>query len=301
MKRQFYLICLFMLFGSKYLAAQNQFLVYFDSNQFALNEAEKTRLTEWIRGHQTAKILALYGYTDEKGTAAANDTLAFRRVQQVYQQIQGKVAIRPDFKQRSFGETVKKYGKDAENRNVTIFFLNADELDKEKELIPENKIPETSPPPALLEAQDLPDVFTVDEPDGTERTYKLNREFMAQLANAKPDEKVVLSQLNFVVNTFAIVPESRRILFELLVVMQKKPGLKIGIEGHLCCAPTDRLDLSTQRAKAIYHFLTQQGISKNRITYKGLGTSQPIYPIPEKTDSERAANRRVEIRVVENQ
>jgi outer membrane protein OmpA-like peptidoglycan-associated protein len=59
--------------------------------------------------------------------------------------------------------------------------------------------------------------------------------------------------------------------------------------------PTDKQDLSTQRAKAIKNFLLMKGIDESRVTYKGFGSSQPIFPIPEKDESQRAANRRVEI------
>ena len=95
-------------------------------------------------------------------------------------------------------------------------------------------------------------------------------------------------------------PESRAKMFELLLVMQNNPDLKIEIQGHLCCQPVDRLDLSTKRAKAVYNFLIANEIYKGRLSYKGFGSSQPIYPLPEKNEAERAANRRVEILIVEN-
>jgi flagellar motor protein MotB len=64
--------------------------------------------------------------------------------------------------------------------------------------------------------------------------------------------------------------------------------------------PVDRTDLSTQRAKAIYNFLLNHDIQKDRLSYKGFGSSQPIFALPEKDEQERAANRRVEILIVEN-
>jgi flagellar motor protein MotB len=64
--------------------------------------------------------------------------------------------------------------------------------------------------------------------------------------------------------------------------------------------PNDRLDLSTQRAKAIYSFLVANEIYPGRLSYKGFGSTQPIYSLPEKDEKERAANRRVEILIVQN-
>jgi len=89
-------------------------------------------------------------------------------------------------------------------------------------------------------------------------------------------------------------------MYELLLVLQKNPNLKIEIQGHLCCMPTDRLDLSTQRAKAINNFLIANGVDERRLTYKGFGSSQPVFALPEINESQRAANRRVEIMIVAN-
>ena len=60
-------------------------------------------------------------------------------------------------------------------------------------------------------------------------------------------------------------------------------------------------NLSTQRAKAIASFLRLQGIERDRVTYKGFGSTMPIYPLPEKTLVEAQANRRVEILIISNE
>ena len=139
-----------------------------------------------------------------------------------------------------------------------------------------------------------------ENPNGTKSEFKLDREFMKKVGNAKTGEKLKIDNLNFIINTFAVVNESRGKLYELLLVLQNNPALKIEIQGHLCCMPVDRTDLSTQRAKAIYNFLVFHDINKARLSYKGFGSTDPIYPIPEKDEKERAANRRVEILIVEN-
>jgi outer membrane protein OmpA-like peptidoglycan-associated protein len=123
---------------------------------------------------------------------------------------------------------------------------------------------------------------------------------MRKVNTAKAGEKLTIQNLEFQLNTFAVVPQSRARLFELLLVMQNNPDLKIEIHGHLCCQPVDRVDLSTKRAKAVYGFLVANDIDKTRLSYKGFGSTQPIYALPEKNDAERAANRRVEILIVEN-
>jgi outer membrane protein OmpA-like peptidoglycan-associated protein len=171
------------------------------------------------------------------------------------------------------------------------------DLHLEEEILGIKKeIKEEQPKPEIV----YPEKLVFENPNGTKSEFKLDRAFMKKVGEAKSGEKLKIENLNFVINTFAVVPESRGKLYELLLVLQNNPSLKIEIQGHLCCMPVDRADLSTQRAKALYNFLLNQNISKDRLSYKGFGSSQPIYALPEKDEQERAANRRVEILILEN-
>lgn len=55
--------------------------------------------------------------------------------------------------------------------------------------------------------------------------------------------------------------------------------------------------MSARRAKAVYDFLTVNGIDKNRLKYIALGTTAP-FVTPEKTAADEALNRRVAIRIL---
>lgn len=279
------------------LSAQEQFLVYFDSNKFEPSKPENNKLQSWISAHQNDKIVAINGYTDEDGTSGFNDTLAQKRVNFIYNAIQGKVKIREDFKTRSFGEQHNLSKNKAENRKVTIYFITAADLPRENEIlgIKTEPTPETIKPEVRY-----PERIVLQNPDGSEAEFKLDVDFMKQVGLANVGEKLKVDNLNFVINTFAVVPESRRKLYELLIVMEMNPKLHIEIQGHLCCMAVDRIDLSTQRAKAIYNFLVSNKVSKSRLSYKGFGSTQPIHPLPEKDEIQRAANRRVEIVIVAN-
>lgn len=122
---------------------------------------------------------------------------------------------------------------------------------------------------------------------------------MKQLSETPKGEKLNIKDLNFHQNTFAVTRESRAKLYELLSVMQLMPSLKIEIHGHICCNPNPKDVLSLQRAKAVYLFLVANDIEKSRMSFVGFGSSQPIFPLPEKNETERATNRRVEIKVVD--
>lgn len=251
----------------------------------------------WAAAHANDKIVAINGYTDEDGTTGFNDTLARKRVQFIFAAVNGKVPVRDDFKTRSFGEQHHLSKNKAENRKVTIYYIEAKDLPRENEILgikPEPVAPKPKPQVSY------PERIVIENPDGSTTEYKLDVGFMKQIGQANVGDKLKVDNLNFVINTFAVVPESRRKLYELLIVMESHPTLKIDIQGHLCCMPVDKQDLSTQRAKAVQQFLVKNGIAKERITYKGFGSTQPIHPIPEKDEPQRAANRRVEIAIVAN-
>ncbi len=277
--------------------AQEQFSVFFESNKFDLNKSENDKLNNWITSNIDVKIVAIEGYTDEDGSNGFNDTLAKKRVDCIYKLVKDKIKIRDDFKTRSFGENFMQSKNKAANRKVSIFYILPKDLDREDEILGIKKTVEVpKPKPEIL----FPEKIVLDNPDGTQSQINLNVAFMKQVSNARVGEKLKLDNLNFYNNSFGITLDSRDKLYELLIIMEKNPALKIDIQGHLCCNPIDKQNLSGQRAKAVYGFLVANNIDKSRISYKGFGSTQPIYSLPEKTDEEKATNRRVEIMIVEN-
>lgn len=288
-------ILLFFVAASGF--SQEQFSVFFESNKFELPKAEISKLNTWMDANKEVKIVAINGYTDEDGSVGFNDTLAKRRVSFIFNQISGKIKIREDFKTRSFGELHNQSADKSQNRKVTIYYILQKDLAREDEILGIKKIEEAPKPKPVA---NYPSKIVIDNPNGTTSEYKLDVNFMKQVNESKAGEKLKIENLNFQFNTFAIVNESRGKLYELLLVMQNNPTLKIEIQGHICCNPSNKGKLSEERAKAIKNFLVGQGIDKTRVTFKGFGSTQPIYPLPEKTEEERAGNRRVEILIIEN-
>jgi hypothetical protein len=58
------------------------------------------------------------------------------------------------------------------------------------------------------------------------------------------------------------------------------------------------LPLSRNRAQAVANYLAGRGVQPARIATQGFGSSQPLAGNDNSTEAERAANRRVEIRIV---
>jgi len=291
-------LLLFLLANTFGVYSQESFSVYFESNKYKLTVKEEQNLSKWISENKNSKIVAVNGFTDEDGTNGFNDTLARKRVDFIVDLLKDKIKIREDFKTRSYGENHLLSKVKSENRKVTVYYIVSKDLHREDEILGIKK-PEPSQKPKAIVS--YPPKLVFDNPNGTKTEMKLDTIFMKKIHNAKTGEKITLENLNFQINTFAIVPESRAKLFELLMVMKSSPGLKIQIQGHICCMPSDKQDLSTKRAKAIYSFLLAYDINKTNLSYKGFGTTVPIYPIPEKNEAERAANRRVEIEIIENE
>lgn len=126
-------------------------------------------------------------------------------------------------------------------------------------------------------------------------------EFSKQLKNSKVGETIKLPNIYFFNNSARIVPKSESSLYDLLCAMEENPKLKIEIQGHICCQTlSDKNDVSTARARAIYNYLLRNKIDRKRMSFKGFGVTRPIHKIPESNETEADENRRVEILILEN-
>ena len=74
--------------------------------------------------------------------------------------------------------------------------------------------------------------------------------------------------------------------------LKENPTVKVEIQGHTdnIGRDEDNLRLSENRAKSVYEYVIAQGISANRLRYKGYGESNPI--ASNNTEEGRAKNRR---------
>ena len=111
-------------------------------------------------------------------------------------------------------------------------------------------------------------------------------------------ETVILHNIFFGTDQFELKPESIAELDKLVEFMQRNTTMTIEIGGHTdnTGAEQHNNDLSEQRALAVYNYLVEHGIAKERLTYKGYGKSKPIDT--NDTPEGRANNRRTEFSVV---
>lgn len=94
-------------------------------------------------------------------------------------------------------------------------------------------------------------------------------------------------------------PSKNPDLQHLLVAMRQQPELKLEIGGYTdnTGSHAQNVDLSNRRAKFIYDFLIKEGITPERLTYKGYGPQNPMYS--NKYKATREGNRRIEVKIME--
>jgi outer membrane protein OmpA-like peptidoglycan-associated protein len=73
----------------------------------------------------------------------------------------------------------------------------------------------------------------------------------------------------------------------------------VDVLAHTDTSGSDQVNqaLSDKRAAAVATYLANHGVSKSRLASHGLGESVPLYN-PETSETEKAGNRRIEIRLV---
>lgn len=116
----------------------------------------------------------------------------------------------------------------------------------------------------------------------------------------KPGEKIILRNIFYATDSYELIDKSVAELDKLTKFLENNPALKIEISGHTDNVGTNayNLELSRKRAKSVVDYLTENGISNERLTYKGYGEEQPVDT--NETEEGRANNRRTEIKIISN-
>lgn len=97
----------------------------------------------------------------------------------------------------------------------------------------------------------------------------------------------------------AIKPTTDATLLEIARTVKARNRTYVDVLAHTDSTgtPQGNRALSDKRAAAVATYLSGHGVSKARVASRGLGESMPLYN-PEADETQRAANRRIEIRLV---
>jgi len=105
--------------------------------------------------------------------------------------------------------------------------------------------------------------------------------------------------LTFDAGSATVKPQFDATLLEISRTVKTRNQTFVDVFAHTDLSGTAAVNqsLSDKRAAAVASYLSGHGVAKARIASKGLGASAPLYR-PEADETQKAANRRVEIRLM---
>src|SRR5690606_21244652 len=171
----------------------------------------------WMLSNKDAKVVKVYGYTERHSSAEMNLELAQRRANTVYSLLaKSNTIMLEEAEIKGFGENTPQNGSDSRQRNVVIWYER----------------------PAIDHTHDV--IIPVE---GTTTKFTLGR----QRVKAQAGDNIRLKSLEFFPGSDKVLPECYPILDDLLKALADNPGLKIEIQGHICCHTSDKDLLSKAR------------------------------------------------------
>jgi outer membrane protein OmpA-like peptidoglycan-associated protein len=268
---------LLFLFIAQPLFAQHrtEMTVHFDFNKTVIRPVDAALLdslvTTFTPKAKNIKI-EIYGHCDSKGSNSYNDILSVKRVKSVEKYLLARAV--------KMSSISKEHGYGSQKLLADVSNSNADIINRRVEL-----------------------VITTSEEKTEEKSFTKMMDDTA----TKAGSSVILKNMSFIGGSHHLLKSSYSALQELFTALKNNENLVIQIEGHICCLAgaedgydddTHTKNLSEERAKEIYTYLTDHGIAAARLSYKGYGHTKPLYPYPEKTKLEELLNRRVEIKII---
>jgi OmpA-OmpF porin, OOP family len=112
-----------------------------------------------------------------------------------------------------------------------------------------------------------------------------------------PGQTIKIEKIQFENSSAQLLRSSYKALDVLVNTLNEHPFMEIEIVGHTDNSGSEGANkkLSKDRAKAVYDYLLSESVI-NPMTYKGMGSSQPV--APNDTDENKAKNRRVEFVII---
>lgn len=265
-------IFIILLIPNFLLGQSNKLSLYYENDAYELqeNHIRKIDSLKQLLVHKDSITIRIEGYTNAYGTDKYNLQLSQNRAAQVASLFKSYVVLEVE----GYGELENVSSK---SRRVDVF-INRQVLTKEREEITAEVVEED-----------------IEEPLRSQTTVDLSKLVIG--------DKVVLKGILFQGGTDIILPESELALKQLYTFLDTTT-VQIKLIGHICCnfgrkphqdgrnSRTGRNRLSKDRAKAIYSYLIDRGISKDRLSHEGRAYLEPL-------GKGNKYDRRVEIEIIE--
>lgn len=158
---------------------------------------------------------------------------------------------------------------------------------------------------AVIAANETEDVMMMAKKSGyafTSQYIRSDKDVIGKPKRARPvefnpiqvGETYRINNVNFATDSYFLNEQVMNILNEFINFLEDNPSVEVAIHGHTDNVGDDasNLELSTNRAKAVMNYLILEGISSDRLEYKGFGENKPI--ASNQTAEGRAKNRRTE-------
>ncbi|BAU52377.1 OmpA family protein [Mucilaginibacter gotjawali] len=285
------IFCLFFLAKAlpSWSCQRDTIRLFYDINQKELTPAHKVTLDSLSRFIKDTTVVKIHGFADYLGKRDSNFTLSTARADLVKAYLQ---------KLHSKSERLFANGKGQIDASTKAHSAIGDPFNRRVEIIFARP---ALPKPALKKP-----IIIVPRSRDTARLTKKNDSVYTRINNIggrNVGDSISFSELTFQPGRHFLRPSAVRYMVALKELLKAHPNLKIEIQGHICCQyngkdgedfDTRKFELSLTRAKFIYDYLVSEGISPNRLTYKGLGSKEPkVYPEMSSIDQDQ--NRRVVI------
>ena len=298
---------LYVLLFSLHSFSQKKLEIFFDFNQDVPNNASQIKIDQWVLDNKSAEVTRVLGYCDSVDDSKYNRELAMRRINEMIAYFnKNDIRISDKAELKAFGKDFKYSKNQSENRKVEVFYnlvKDKGSAQKNVQTIPDGpfgkrRVKEQEGEGVAVAKED--DILEASDMDAIVEAERAG--LQSKFDKAKKGDLVRINNINFELNSETVIYQSVPLLDELLDIMLNNPKLSIEIHGHICCNPNPNdTKLSYRRALFILKYLTTNGVDVRRLAFRGYGSNDPIYPLPEKSEKERAANRRVEILIVDKQ
>lgn len=265
--------------------------LYFETNRSILSSEQQAKLVTFLKSLDTVQVtrLSITAYCDDRGSDVYNKNLSLKRAAFLKQAINsGLPGIPAETDGKGEVALAGKVDTDTEraiNRRAEISVA----------YVPK---PQTAAPKAAEKARVAEEKKAPASLPATTASPTAKKELVIT-DDQKVGDKITLENILFAGGRHILLPESFESLESLKNLLLEKKKYHIMILGHICCITSgeDGMDfdtgiknLSVARAKAVYNYLVQNGVSPNRLSYKGMRANYPTG----KSDRE---DRRVEIEI----
>lgn len=110
--------------------------------------------------------------------------------------------------------------------------------------------------------------------------------------------KIVLNNIFFEFDSYNLTETSKVELAKILNIFSYKSEIKVEISGYTDNVGNEayNLNLSKKRAKSVYNYLIEKGISSSKLSFAGLGEASFLND--NSTEEFRSQNRRIEFKII---